>query len=57
MAKNFVELNLCARVLCKVEYMSDKIGYLTLKISKVSVKRMAWSFLTALVTCEKSGMY
>lgn len=38
---------LCSSVLCKVEFVSDELGYLAENIPKQSVKRVAWFFLTA----------
>lgn len=37
---------LCSSVFCKVETVSDEIGYLAEEMSKQNVERAAWDLLT-----------
>lgn len=56
--KNLAELCSCSRVLWKVQLKSNKIGYLTEKISKQSVEDVALFLLTAYskIRKERNGL-
>jgi uncharacterized Rmd1/YagE family protein len=45
--RNFTELCSCPSVLWNVEFVSSEIEYLAEEISKQSIERVAWLFLTA----------